>query len=654
MKVSIITVVYNNVSTIEESIRSVLSQNYDNLEYIVVDGVSTDGTMEVIQQYASNIDVLISEKDEGLYDALNKGIRLATGDVVGIMHADDLYFSADVVSDVVQNFQENHADCLYGDLVYVDREDTDKILRNWKSGPFHAKKFLMGWMPPHPTFFVKRDCLLKNGLYDTSFKTSADYELMLRYLFKHQLHTSYLDKKLVRMRAGGVSNGSLKNRLVANMEDMKAWEVNDLRPRAFTRYMKPARKLGQFNFTHYSYKLLISLSLILPFLLVLIDNITEKSVDLSRVKEASSLLFSWGVVAISVPVVIKIARLKKIMDSPNNRSAHFLPVPTLGGISIFAAVSLSIIIWGGLDFNNGLQYILGALILTFFTGLKDDMLVIAPDKKLISQFYAASLIILGSDLRIGSFYGIMGISELPYWVSVCITVFVFVVVTNAYNLIDGIDGLASMMGTIAALLFGSWFLIAGFEGFAILAFSTAGALIGFVKYNFSKKQKIFLGDTGSLIIGLLTAALALLFIKMNGQVKGERYFLPNAPFITIMVLSIPLFDTLRVFVIRMLQKKSPFSPDRNHIHHLLIARNPSHKRATIVLSVLNLLFVFLSIKLFTIMPPSPAFTIVVLFFSLYLLICYQLQHARPNAFKGFCLRYIPSVKSLLWPEHHNR
>ncbi len=652
MKVSIITVVYNNVDTIEASIKSVIEQDYDDLEYIVVDGMSTDGTLDVIHQYADHIDTLISERDKGLYDALNKGIRRATGDIVGILHSDDLYFSPHVISDVAHHMKESQADCLYGDLVYVDREDTDKVLRSWKSGPYHAKKFLMGWMPPHPTFFIKRKSLLKNGLYNTSFKTSADYELMLRYLFKHQVSASYLEKKLVRMRVGGVSNGSLKNRLVANREDLKAWEVNDLRPRALTRYMKPARKLGQFNLGHYGYKLLVSFALLLPFLLVLLENLI-KLPDGLMVKTFSASLFSWGVAAVSVPVVIKVAQVKKIMDSPNTRSAHFLPVPTLGGVSIFASVSLSIIIWGGLDFNNGLQYILGALILTFFTGLKDDMLVIAPSKKLISQLYAASLIILGSDLRIGSFYGIMGISELPYWVSVCITVFVFVVVTNAYNLIDGIDGLASMLGTLAALLFGSWFLIAGFEGFAILAFSMVGALVGFMKYNFSKNQKIFLGDTGSLIIGLLTATLALLFIKMNGQVKGESYFLINAPFITIMVLSIPLFDTLRVFVMRILQKKSPFTADRNHIHHLLVARNPNHKRATIILSVLNLLFVFLSIKLFAMMPPSPAFVIVVLFFLLYLFICYQLQHAKPNTFKGFCQKYAPPIQFLFWREHQN-
>ncbi len=652
MKVSIITVVYNNVDTIEASIKSVMEQDYHDLEYIVVDGMSTDGTLDVIHQYADHIDTLISEKDKGLYDALNKGIRQATGDIVGILHSDDLYFSPHVISDVVHHMKESQADCLYGDLVYVDREDTEKVLRNWKSGPFHVKKFLMGWMPPHPTFFIKRKCLLKNGLYDTDFKTSADYELMLRYLFKHRLNASYLEKKLVRMRTGGVSNGSLKNRLVANREDLKAWEVNDLRPRALTRYMKPARKLGQFNLGHYGYKLLVSFALLLPFLLVLLENLATLP-DLLMVKVFSASLFSWGVAAVSVPVVIKVAQDKKIMDSPNTRSAHFLPVPTLGGVSIFAAISLSIIIWGGLDFDNGLQYILGALILTFFTGLKDDMLVIAPSKKLISQLYAASLIILGSDLRIGSFYGIMGISELPYWISVCITIFVFIVVTNAYNLIDGIDGLASMLGTLAALLFGTWFLIAGFEGYAILAFSMAGALIGFMKYNFSKDQKIFLGDTGSLIIGLLTATLALLFIKMNGQVKGESYFLTNAPFITIMVLSIPLFDTLRLFVMRILQKKSPFTADRNHIHHLLVARNSNHKRATIILCVLNLLFVLLSIELFKIMPPSPAFIIVVLFFSLYLLICYQLQHAKPNTFKGFCQKYIPSIQFLFWREHQN-
>lgn len=654
MKISIITVVYNRVDTIASSIESVLSQDYDDIEYIVIDGQSTDGTVETIRQYRQHIDVFVSEKDQGLYDALNKGISLASGEVIGILHADDLFYSEQVISDVVAAYREKAVDCVYGDLVYVDRTYIDTVIRTWKSGTYQWESFLNGWMPPHPTFFVKKECYQQMGLYDTRFKNSADYELMLRYLYKYKLKTAYVEKNLVRMRVGGLSSDSLESRLRANKEDMLAWKKNKLQPKFYTRFMKPLRKLEQFSLQHYGYKFFISLSLALPFLMGYFKSFTVEPVVLSNLKIALSFLFAWGVAAVSVPVVIKIAKIKRIMDAPNERSSHTIPVPTLGGVSIFAAISLSLTIWSVMDTTNGLQYIIGALVLIFFTGLKDDMLIIAPTKKLISQLFAASLIILGSDLRIGSFYGIMGIGELPYWVSLFLTIFVFVIVTNAYNLIDGIDGLASILGIIAALLFGTWFLIAGFVDFAILAFSMAGALIGFSRYNFSKNQKIFLGDTGSLIIGLLIAALALLFIKMNGQAKGESYFLPNAPFITMMVLSIPLFDTLRVFVIRLFHKKSPFSPDKTHIHHLLIARNPSHKRATFILSVLNLLFILISFYLFTVMSPTPASIIIVLFFLLYIMICYQLQYAKRNSFKEFCLHYIPPAHTILWHKYFEK
>ncbi|WP_162056429.1 glycosyltransferase family 2 protein [Pontibacter pamirensis] len=246
MKVSIITIVYNSRETIADAIDSVLSQTYTNIEYIVVDGLSTDGTVEIVKGYGDRITKFVSEKDGGLYDAINKGIRMATGDVIGLLHSDDIFYSKESVTALAEAFKVNNSDSVYADLVYVDRENTGRIIRNWKSGSYKRHNFIYGWMPPHPTFYVKREVYERLGLYDINFKSAADYELMLRYLYKHGISTAYVPECLVRMRVGGKSNVTLKNRIRANKEDFHAWYINGLQPRFYTRYLKPLRKLTQF------------------------------------------------------------------------------------------------------------------------------------------------------------------------------------------------------------------------------------------------------------------------------------------------------------------------------------------------------------------------------------------------------------------------
>ncbi|MCJ8166346.1 glycosyltransferase [Pontibacter sp. E15-1] len=246
MKVSIITIVYNNRQTIADAIDSVLNQTYPNIEYIVIDGKSTDGTVEVVKSYGSKITTFISEKDNGLYDAINKGISHATGDVVGLLHSDDIFNSTSAIQAVAEAFIKQKSDSVYADLVYVNRADPNKVIRNWKSGIYKKNNFLYGWMPPHPTFYVKREVYKQLGLYNTTFKSAADYELMLRYLFKEGISTAYLPQVLVRMRVGGKSNVTLRNRWRANKEDSRAWQVNGLKPYYYTRYLKPLRKLVQF------------------------------------------------------------------------------------------------------------------------------------------------------------------------------------------------------------------------------------------------------------------------------------------------------------------------------------------------------------------------------------------------------------------------
>ncbi|MFM9004678.1 MAG: glycosyltransferase family 2 protein, partial [Flavobacteriales bacterium] len=211
MKVSIITITYNSAETLEDTIQSVLSQDYPNVEYIIVDGSSKDDTLAIVERYRKSIAVVLSEPDKGIYDAMNKGVRLATGDVIGILNSDDFYADSTVLTDVVANFSQTNADACYADLVYVDRNETSRIVRTWKSGSYRQGRFLEGWMPPHPTFFVKRSIYQMHGLYSTELRSSADYELMLRFVHKHSIRMCYLPRVITRMRAGGQSNVTLRN-----------------------------------------------------------------------------------------------------------------------------------------------------------------------------------------------------------------------------------------------------------------------------------------------------------------------------------------------------------------------------------------------------------------------------------------------------------
>jgi glycosyltransferase involved in cell wall biosynthesis len=246
MKVSIITIAYNSAETIEDTIRSVLEQDYPNIEYIVVDGASKDDTQQIVERYRTSIAHVVSERDRGIYDAMNKGVALATGDVIGILNSDDFYADSHVISDIVRTIQAAESDACYADLVYVDRLETEKVIRSWKSGEYRHGDFLRGWMPPHPTFFVKRSCYEMHGLYSLELKSAADYELMLRFIHKHTIRLAYLPRVITKMRTGGQSNVTLKNRWKANQEDRLAWKMNGLQPGFLTLVRKPLSKLLQY------------------------------------------------------------------------------------------------------------------------------------------------------------------------------------------------------------------------------------------------------------------------------------------------------------------------------------------------------------------------------------------------------------------------
>jgi len=244
LKVSIITASYNAAENIRQTIESVLSQDYPNLEYWVIDGGSTDGTLDILKEYEGKINYL-SEKDSGIYDAINKGLERVTGDIIGYIGADDFYPNNLVYTTVVKTIEETGAEAVFGDKQYVDPINTDKVVRYWRPGKNTDLKWLWGWMPTHMTFYATRKLVERNGPYRTDFKCSGDYEWLLRALFRKNVKTVYIPKLLITMRAGGVSNASLKHRFYANMEDRKAWRVNGLKPYFWTVSMKPIRKIYQ-------------------------------------------------------------------------------------------------------------------------------------------------------------------------------------------------------------------------------------------------------------------------------------------------------------------------------------------------------------------------------------------------------------------------
>ena len=246
MKISIITVCLNSDETIEDAIKSILAQSYDDIEYIIVDGGSSDETLSIIKKYENEITRYISEPDKGVYDALNKGLKLATGEVVGFLHADDFYATTETIKNVARVFEHNKVDCLWGDLVYVGKENTEKIIRYWKSGKYKKNLFKRGWMPAHPTFFVKRRVYEKHGYFNTDFRIAADYEIMLRFLHKFNISSYYIPEVLVKMRVGGLSNRSLKNVVRKSIEDYNAWKINKLSGGIHTIIMKNISKIPQF------------------------------------------------------------------------------------------------------------------------------------------------------------------------------------------------------------------------------------------------------------------------------------------------------------------------------------------------------------------------------------------------------------------------
>lgn len=305
-----------------------------------------------------------------------------------------------------------------------------------------------------------------------------------------------------------------------------------------------------------------------------------------------SFFTAFALTYMAIPSIIQIAHDKRLFDEPVGRSSHTVGTPSLGGIAIFAGSIFSFVLWTPLGNFADLQYILCAFIILFLVGARDDILPLSPIYKLGGQFFAALILVFQSDITLHSLYGLFGFTtEMPYWLIVIVSVFTILVIINAFNLIDGINGLAGSIGILVLGTFGIWFMLIGAWGYAAVAFSTVGAVIGFLKYNFTP-AKIFMGDTGSLLIGLASSILIIQFIDLNYNLPlSSPYRFNSGPVVAIGIMILPLFDTFRVFVTRIIRGHSPLHPDRRHLHHLLIDYGMGHTRATTLLFFINMLFI---------------------------------------------------------------
>lgn len=302
-----------------------------------------------------------------------------------------------------------------------------------------------------------------------------------------------------------------------------------------------------------------------------------------------SAALAFLVTFFAIPVIIQVAKDKKLFDEPDERKVHKTVIPTLGGLGIFAGFIIATLMGVPSSVTSELQYFAAAATVIFFLGIKDDILVLSASKKFIGQLIAAGIIIKFGGIQITNMHGFLGIYEIPHIASIVLSIFTIIVITNSFNLIDGVDGLAGSLGLLTTLVFGAYFFYAGQLTYAVMAFALAGSTIGFLLYNFSP-AKIFMGDTGSLLLGLINSILVIKFINVAGN-PVSNLPIEAAPAIGFSILMIPLFDTLRVFGLRILDRRSPFSPDRTHVHHFLLDLGMSHRMVTITCVSVNIAFI---------------------------------------------------------------
>lgn len=344
---------------------------------------------------------------------------------------------------------------------------------------------------------------------------------------------------------------------------------------------------------------------------------------------------SFIVVLYSTPALIKVAVLKRLIDAPSEeRKIHKRSVPTIGGIIIYAGTLFAYSLWYDIEDRiyydkifksiNEFKLIIATSLILFFVGVKDDIIGTAPVKKLFAHIVVALILVLMGDIRITGLHGIFGVYEIPYWGSVFLSIFTYVVVVNAFNLIDGVDGLAAGVGLISCCAFGGWFIYANEFGYAALSFALAGALAGFLIFNFSP-AKIFMGDSGSLIIGMFVCVLAIKLIEYPISQLDSFWVKISKPVFAISALAYPLMDTLRVFIIRAIKGQSPFNADRNHIHHKLIDCKFTHVKTVIIIYLFSLITIGVALLTYYFNAPTYGLLSVITIGMLFLIIVINLN-----------------------------
>lgn len=298
---------------------------------------------------------------------------------------------------------------------------------------------------------------------------------------------------------------------------------------------------------------------------------------------------AFGITFIAIPAIIRVAEHKQLFDLPDDRKHHTRPIASLGGVGIFVGFLLAVLLSLSFQLYTEFQYFFAAAILMFFVGVKDDILILSASKKFLTQLAAAGIIIHFADIRIDSMHGFLGVYELPQIVSLLLSYITVIVVINAFNLIDGVDGLAGSLGILTTGIFGTYFFMANMPAYALFSFAMTGSLLAFLLFNFNP-AKIFMGDSGSLLLGLVNAILVIKFITVADYSNGSFPIISSVA-IGFSILLVPLLDTLRVFGLRIYHGKSPFSPDRSHIHHLLLDCGLNHKQVTIACVSTNILFI---------------------------------------------------------------
>ena len=311
----------------------------------------------------------------------------------------------------------------------------------------------------------------------------------------------------------------------------------------------------------------------------------------------AAVLLSCALVIISIPAIVRVVKAKNLFDVPDQRKVHKKVVPTMGGIAIFIGISISTLLLStGYPILNE-RIIFASMILLLFIGIKDDIMLISPLSKFSIQLLAAIALVVIGDFRITNLHGVMGITEVHYYISIGISILMVIAFINAYNLIDGVDGLAAGLGILGSAFFGIWFYLNGFTFLAILSASLVGSLIGFLRYNmFGKQYKIFMGDTGSLIIGLLMVVQVIEFVEFNTN-PNLPFFIDGSPSVALAFVIIPITDTMRVFALRLFKGISPFFPDRNHVHHCLLRIYNRHYKVTLALLALNMIIIGITLML---------------------------------------------------------